>query len=364
MKNPMSKLAVAAAVIVAVVIGVHQFAGSVPTFAEVVRPLLAARTATFTIDTDMKDQPPASVQGMFAEPGRVRMTIKMKVGDKETEQIQIMDSQQGKMLGLSPDSKMAVLLDIQNEPPETKQSQVNMFEEIRKRIRQAQQNVDESVKYLGSQQVDGVAAIGYRVSQSGTAFTFTVWANAETLLPVRIEYSMGEILGQEGTVVMKNFAFDVPLDEKLFSLEVPEGYQVQTMQIDASQPTENDLIETLRLWTETTSGKFPSALNMKTMFEEFGKAYGQKNQVDFKKNLEPSDPRFKQFMDAFAKVSRGIQFVLTLPAGSDWQYMGKDATFGDAKTAILWYRPKDSPTYRVIYADLKVADVARENLPK
>jgi hypothetical protein len=37
---------------------------------------------------------------------------------------------------------------------------------------------------------------------------------------------------------------------------------------------------------------------------------------------------------------------------------------GTAKTAILWYRPKDSPTYRVIYADLKVADAAPENLPK
>jgi len=181
---------------------------------------------------------------------------------------------------------------------------------------------------------------------------------------VRIEYSLGEILGYGGTVVMKNFAFDVPLDEKLFSLEVPEGYQVQTMQIDASRPTERDLIETLRLWTETTSGKFPSALNMKTMFEEFGKAYGQKNQIDFKKDPEPSDPRVKQFMDALAKVTRGITFVLTLPAGSDWQYVGKDVTFGDAKTEILWYRPKDSPTYRVIYADLKVADVAPENLPR
>ena len=43
---------------------------------------------------------------------------------------------------------------------------------------------------------------------------------------------------------------------------------------------------------------------------------------------------------------------------------GMDVRLGDADTAILWYRPEDAETYRMIYGDLSVADVAPENLPQ
>ncbi|MHC4659140.1 MAG: hypothetical protein ACYS83_08185 [Planctomycetota bacterium] len=64
------------------------------------------------------------------------------------------------------------------------------------------------------------------------------------------------------------------------------------------------------------------------------------------------------------KISRGLTFVQELPSDSDWHYAGKDAKFGDTDTAIFWYRPEGSQTYRVIYADLSITDVVPENLPK
>jgi DNA-directed RNA polymerase specialized sigma24 family protein len=62
-------------------------------------------------------------------------------------------------------------------------------------------------------------------------------------------------------------------------------------------------------------------------------------------------------------IKRAFTFAKGLPPESDWHYAGKDATFGDAETAIFWYRPQGSETYRVIYADLSVKDVAPGNLP-
>jgi hypothetical protein len=47
-----------------------------------------------------------------------------------------------------------------------------------------------------------------------------------------------------------------------------------------------------------------------------------------------------------------------------WYYRGKGVQLGAAETPIFWYRPKNSPTYRVIYGDLHVEDVAPENLPE
>jgi len=63
-------------------------------------------------------------------------------------------------------------------------------------------------------------------------------------------------------------------------------------------------------------------------------------------------------------MHRGIMFLTQLPADNNWRYAGENVRFGDAGTAIFWYRSEGSRTYRVIYGDLSVQDVAPENLPK
>jgi hypothetical protein len=191
----------------------------------------------------------------------------------------------------------------------------------------------------------------------------TFWADAKTLLPIRIEYSMGKLMGAEGTVTMSDIVFDVELDESLF--EIPEGYDVSTVQFDASTPTEEDFLRALRLWSETTGGKFPSELNMKAT-KEFMEALEEKTGLKVKdKAPDPSDPQIREFMQNLTTVNRGIiMFAHGLPDDADWHYTGQNVKFGDARTAIFWYRPQGSKTYRVIYGDLSVQDVAPENLPQ
>ena len=49
--------------------------------------------------------------------------------------------------------------------------------------------------------------------------------------------------------------------------------------------------------------------------------------------------------------------------GDDFHYAGKDVAVGQAGTPVLWYRPKDSDTYRVIDADFTIRDVPPDELP-
>jgi len=72
------------------------------------------------------------------------------------------------------------------------------------------------------------------------------------------------------------------------------------------------------------------------------------------------DEKMKRMM----KLARGMQFVMMMRPENDWHYAAKGVKLGDAGTAICWYRPIDSDTYRVIYGDLIVEDVAPEDLPK
>ncbi len=49
-------------------------------------------------------------------------------------------------------------------------------------------------------------------------------------------------------------------------------------------------------------------------------------------------------------------FIGLLPKEADSHYAGKGVSLGAADRPIFWYRPKDSKTYRVVYADLSVRD--------
>jgi len=360
MKSPIIRIAAAAAVIIILVlIGIHQLAGSAPAFADIVRPLLTARTATCKITINIKGEPPQTRDCMFMEPSRMRQVMPNGV-------IQISDKHQGQKMKLYPAEKKAVILETTNMP-EDKQRSDNWFLQIRECLRQAQETEDESVKFIGKQKIDGVKAIGYRIGENSDMMDMTVWADTETLLPIRIEYSLasaGVYMNIEGTITYSDIVFNEELDESLF--EVPEGYESQTMQYDYEPfkpPGEEDLIQALRLWSGITNGKFPSELNIETL-GEFIQVLKEKMGLKFEKGKAPdlSNPKLHEFWRIWRRITRGVGFVSKLPSESDWHYTGKEVYFGDSDTPIFWYRPEGSETYRVIYGDLSIQEVAPDNL--
>jgi hypothetical protein len=132
------------------------------------------------------------------------------------------------------------------------------------------------------------------------------------------------------------------------------------MEIDGSDPEEKDLFDMFRTWAEHADGRFPSTLDASAP-DEFMSLQGKKMKES---GQEPSEDQILGIQKIIVKMSRGGSFVQQLPAGSDWHYAGQDAVLGEAGKAIFWYRPAGSATYRVIYADLSVLDVAAEDLPK
>ena len=80
--------------------------------------------------------------------------------------------------------------------------------------------------------------------------------------------------------------------------------------------------------------------------------------------IEPTEESVLDLQNIIQEINRGGMFVMTLPADSNWHYAGKDVKFGQADKPIFWYKPEGSEIYRVIYGDLRVEDVAPENLPE
>lgn len=344
MKNPIMKLAAAAAIVVGVLASLYVFGSAGVTFADVVEPFLTARTATFAYTVSLENGPAQTGEAMFMAPACIRQVTP---GGATV----VADLQQGRMVVLMPAQRQAVVYELENVSQDP--GELNLFLEIRRRILEARPLGGESVQSLGSREIDGREAIGYSVQKPD--LSITVWADAKTLLPIQIESTAGST-----TYTMSDIVFDVDLDESLFSLEIPAGYAVNTMQVDGSEPEEKDLVEMFRTWADHTDGRFPSALDASAP----GEFMSLQRKRMKESGLEPSAQELLAFQQTIIRMSRGGAFVQQLPADSDWHYAGKDVLLGDGTIAIFWYRPQGSTSYRVIYADLSVREMAFEDLPK
>ena len=338
MKSPVTKIAAAAVIIIAVLIGLHFFSDSVSitgtAYAQIVERLHNARTMIYTANATTE------IEIAFKKPGYMRTTMPGGF-------VTVIDWTQGKGLSTLPTRKQFIEMEMSNLPHDPAQQQFNVIEKLRTLP-------DRANEELGTKEIDGRALQGFRVTEEDVINT--VWIDPQTHDLVRVETEFINAPGMN--VVMTDFQFDVDLDDSLFSLTPPDGYTRVEVQADVSEVTEQDLIEYLRAWSSwTKDNKFPPTLNP---IELQKVSMEMEQRGEFGKGETTEQQRKRDAMTMY----RGIMFLTKLPAGSNWRYAGEDVKFGDAETPIFWYRPEGSETYRIIYGDLSVKDVAPENLPK
>ena len=204
---------------------------------------------------------------------------------------------------------------------------------------------------LGEKEIDGRRVVGFSLSVRGVVIN--VWGDPKTRLPVRIESTMAMM--PHIKLTQSDFEFNVPMDESLFSLEPPAGYQVTVkgrQPRDDTPETENDLIEFFRYYGRYSGGRFPDLLDWYWIEEVMSEA----RRRDAGLTHKPQAERDKQHDEGCQKLGRAMNFMIRLPKDSDWHYGGKGVSIGAADTPVFWYRPKDATKYRVIYADLSVGE--------
>jgi len=335
MKSPITKLAAAAAVLVVAALGVHYIMAPSVTFADVIKPILNARTMIFDFIVGDEETSPVINETFVGQ--RIRRTISNIPG-----MTMVIDLESSKMLVLNDADNTAAYVDIQGPLQERTKSYVGA---IRKIIVELQDNYEE----LGEQEIDGQKAVGFVIR--GPNEEVKIWADPKTALPIRMELSIGQMF-----VILKNFQFDPPIDDSLMSMEVPAGYTLEETDFSMGDANEEDFIESLRIWAKVIGdGTFPEAIGTENAMKQIP-LLGQKLGT---LNLSKDDAT--QMGMSFAK---GMLFHQLLETGGKWHYAGQGVKLGDASKAIFWYQPEGSEIWRVIYGDLRAEDVAPENLPK
>jgi len=336
MKSPVLKITAAAVIIIAVLIGINPFGGTV-TWAQVIEPILNARTIVF--DLIIGNDESGMVQHEIVIGSLMRRTM-----SNMPNMTMIIDADNEKLLALDTEGKTAAYADISGDLGERHRSFIKFVRQIVTQLQEGQ------VEQLGEKVIDGQKAVGF--VGKGQNEEVTIWADPETALPIRIEAR----IGQEFSFIMKNFEFNADLDESLVSMDVPEGYTLDKAELDLGNASEEDLIESLRIWAEIIrDGTFPEAIGTEATMKQMPVL------VQKVAAMQVSEEKGSEIGMSFAK---GMLFHQTLEGQGRWTYAGAGVKLGDADTAIFWYQPQNSATYRVIYGDLSVKDVAKENLPK
>ena len=340
MKSPITKLTIAAVIIVAVILGLNFVRGPYATgvaFAEAVQQIRQARTVTYTTELQFGEQV-MRVENAYKEPGLNRAVMP------------------GGLVAISDLTQRKAILINHSEKQYTERSldslRADQTQDFFERLRTLP---DQANEVLAKKEMNGRMIQGYRVIQNG--MDATLWIDEETRDLVRVEGQFPN--APRIRIIGTHFKYDIELDDALFSLTPPDGYTPkEPPEIDRSEVNYKDLINLLRWWATTIKGGlFPPSLDP----VEFAKAAKEMKRDGSLSEVERTKD---QKIQLAAKLGRGIEFVIMMRPENDWHYAGKGVKLGDADTAIFWYRPEGSETYRVIYGDLSVKDVAPEDLPK
>lgn len=339
MRSPITKIAAAAAIIIAAIIGLNRLSDSSGVaWAEVSQHILNAQTAVLDIIIGDEEAGGPVIHDQI-KGSRIRRTVSNMEDD-----VSIIDLESWRLLSLTISKKEAAYIDLKGLP-----SMPNYMEMLRNIISELQKIPDFEVEELDTQEIDGQEAIGFLARHPRAEIT--IWADPETALPVRIEQVSGQL-----KVVCKNVKFDVPMDDSLFSMEVPEGYTLQEAELDLLGSTEEDFVEGLRIMAEVFGdSQFPESVALEDYL---------KQAPAIMKKCEELGLSEQEQTELGLKLQNYLLFIRFFKGQGRWHYAGSGVKLGDAEKAIFWYQPEGSETWRVIYGDLSVKDVSAEDLPE
>lgn len=218
MKKPITKFAAAALIIIAVMIGINQFGGTIDgatvAWAEVVEQINNYTKYKYRQRVVRQKGPQRPIMDVY------HLNLSQRRQEVEDGSIHIIDMR-GKdaiTVELYPDKKKAIVTRLIGFGPRKDPHIIEMV----KRFEQV------STERLGSKKQNGKVLRGFR-HKPNKYNDYTVWVDPKTKLPVEIELKHPQV-GQ--TIFMDEFEFDFELDPSAFSTDIPDGYEVETLTQD------------------------------------------------------------------------------------------------------------------------------------
>lgn len=220
MQNKITKYAAAAIIIIAAIIGINQFGGSIDgssvAWADVVKQINNYTKYKCRQRTVREKGPEYPTMDVY------HLNLSQRRQEVVNGDIHIIDmrGEDAITVELKPSEKKALVTKLLGFGPRKDPHIIAMVKKFDQ----------ESTERLGTKEVNGKTLQGFRHSPN-EGNEFTVWVDPATKLPVEIELKhLKSPFGQ--TIFLDEFEFDFQLAPSAFSTEVPEGYEVTTINRD------------------------------------------------------------------------------------------------------------------------------------
>ncbi len=382
MKSPITKLAAAAAIIIAILAGLPFFSsnGSSVALADVLERVERSRAFMYRMKMTMTG---AMMSGMPDGKKEMEGTITISNDYGMKMEMTTTDADSGEeetiqQMYIIPDKRTAISL----MPKQKKYMRMEFDDDLLARMKKQNNDPREMIKQimgceyteLGRSVIDGIDVEGFHTTDPAyyagamEHVECTLWVDVEKWLPVRIEmdFKMNEQMQVQG--VIYDFKWDIQVDASEFEPVIPEDFTAfATEAMKMPSMTEEAAVEGLKFFAEIT-GQYPKKLNLMNLMQEFSAIKDSENLTEAGMKLKEEmdrvqkDEHMKKLTEMMSQVQSIGMFYMTLVQDKkEPAYYGESITPDDAEAVLMRWKVSEGQ-YRVIFGDLSTLDVSTEEL--
>jgi outer membrane lipoprotein-sorting protein len=404
MRNPITKLAVAAVVIIACLIGLSfwRTSGSGIALADVLEKVEQVQAFIYK----MKTKTTGNVQpGMPSGPIEITGTVLISTeygtkmdyvmdmnmvvngASQKMRQIMYMLPQEKKAYVIMPEQKQYIQMEFSDDLSAKMKKQSNDPREFLRQI------INSKYTDIGKSVIDGVEVEGFETTDpvciGGMAedVKVTLWVDRKTELPVREEmhYKMNEQMQME--VELYDFQWYVQVNADEFKPVIPQDYTNPLPNYKMPTMSEEGAIEGLRFCNQML-GRYPKKIDMMNLMNEVASEFrsiedsnnpqalklreriveklGLHGNTKEQMSKLSQEEKTKKIMEFTTEVMRPVQslamFYMTLfQEKKEPAYYGETVTPADTDKVLMRWKTSDNE-YRVIFGDLRAETVTAEKL--
>ena len=376
MKSPMTKLAVAALVVVACVVGLSLWleTGSGIVLADVLTRIEQVSAfmyhTTITHSGPKRGDTPGNSEtyatSLISQDYGAKFRMESNDPDRGQTKLQemYMLPQKKTAIMILPDEKKYIRLEFNDELLDKKQKEYNDPRAMLKKVLKC------NYKSLGQSTIDGITVEGFQTTDPRYAgngldrqVDVRIWVDVETWLPIRSEEDVVTDDNEHMHSVSYDFQWNVPVNMADFEPVIPDDYTSMTSgPITVPAMNEEIAIKGLRLYAEQCS-QYPEQLGRKVMMSFIENMPEVRELSEQEKDELFGDPeKVKNLVDTMMPIAGLIGFHKMLAEGNkELAYYGNIVMPDDAEQILMRWKDSDGE-YRVIFGDLHAETVSTDVL--
>jgi len=357
MKSKITKFAAAAAVIIiAVLLGLHYFGGSIDgasvAWADIAEKVQKIPTVVYKMKTEMT--------GLSNMPKDKVVTMETVVYNSLEFGVRQDSVAEGRVLSqtyLDMPKRLAIIV----QPLAKQYMKMTLTDQQVSKF--GQSDTREIIKdfaefgytELEHKNINDIDAEGIEVNDvrvfGGTFETLKgqLWVDAKTQLPVLMECDCTADNNSVHTkMTMYDFKWDEELSKSIFEPNIPSDYKLAVQGKMPDMYDEATVFTGLKLFAQMSGGKYPSSMSMMTIVKEGGQYATDKH----------AEPNQRDMMDIGGAA---MFYAMLVKEKKDPAYYGDKVVAKDADAILMRWKISDNE-YRVIYGDLTAENVSTEQL--